>query len=133
MTEGGDTLRFAAPALCLEEMLCCDIPEGALYYGEIRHRMVVSFTPQLRDQVRVMFEEMHALYQRGYTPKGQTKPCMQCLLSEGFMSARPDAHTPGSGLCQRKPGGYRMKHLLNTLFITSEDIYLVAGWRKCGG
>lgn len=26
-----------------------------------------------------------------------------------------------------------MKHLLNTLFITSEDIYLSAGWRKCGG
>ena len=82
--------------MCLEEMLCCDIPEGALYYGEIRHRMVVSFTPQLRDQVRVMFEEMHALYQRGYTPKGKrSRACNACSLKDlclpGLMHTRPVA------------------------------------------
>ena len=34
----GDTLQLCAQAMCLESMLCCDIPEGALYYGEIRRR-----------------------------------------------------------------------------------------------
>ena len=29
----GDTLQLCAQAMCLESMLCCDIPEGALYYG----------------------------------------------------------------------------------------------------
>ena len=77
-------------------MLCCDIPEGALYYGEIRHRMVVSFTPQLRDQVRGMFEEMHALYQRGYTPKGKrSRACNACSLKDlclpSLMHTRPVA------------------------------------------
>lgn len=40
----GDTLQLCGQAMCLEEMLCCDIPEGALYYGEIRRRVPVSFT-----------------------------------------------------------------------------------------
>ena len=28
-----DILQLAAQAMCLEEMLCCDIPYGFLYYG----------------------------------------------------------------------------------------------------
>ena len=48
----GDTLQLCGQAMCLEEMLCCDIPEGALFYGEIRRRAVVPFTEELRAQVR---------------------------------------------------------------------------------
>ena len=29
-----DELQLCAQAMCLEEMLCCPVPEGALYYGE---------------------------------------------------------------------------------------------------
>ena len=29
-------LQLCGQALCLEEMLCCDIPKGALYFGEVR-------------------------------------------------------------------------------------------------
>ena len=36
----------------LEEMLCCTIPEGALYYGETRRRLRVSFSEELRREVR---------------------------------------------------------------------------------
>ncbi len=61
----GDTLQLCAQAMCLEEMLCCTVPEGALYYGELRHRMDVVFTPALREQVRTLLEEMHDLYRRG--------------------------------------------------------------------
>ena len=69
--------------MCLESMLCCDIPEGALYYGEIRRRERVSFTPELRAGVRELLAEMHELYRRGYTPKVKpTRSCNACSLKE---------------------------------------------------
>ena len=77
------SLQLCAQAMCLEEMLCCEIPEGALYYGEIRRREVVSFTPELREEVRGMLREMHELYRRGHTPKVRpTKSCNACSLKE---------------------------------------------------
>lgn len=79
----GDTLQLCAQAMCLESMLCCDIPEGALYYGEIRRRERVSFTPELRAGVRELLAEMHELYRRGYTPKVKpTRSCNACSLKE---------------------------------------------------
>lgn len=33
-----DRLQLCCQAMCLEEMLCCDIPEGALFYGQTRRR-----------------------------------------------------------------------------------------------
>ena len=79
----GDALQLCGQAMCLEEMLCCPIPEGALYYGEIRRRVAVPFTDELRDEVRRMLEEMHELYQRGYTPKVRPgKHCNACSLRE---------------------------------------------------
>ena len=79
----GDALQLCGQAMCLETMLCCDMPEGALYYGEIRRRERVAFTPELRAQVRQMLEQMHDLYQRGYTPKVRpTKSCNACSMKE---------------------------------------------------
>lgn len=78
-----DELQLCAQALCLEEMLCCEIPKGALYYGEPRRRTDVVFTPELRQEVRSLLEEMHALYARGHTPKVKTgKSCNACSLKE---------------------------------------------------
>ena len=79
----GDTLQLCGQAMCLESMLCCDIPEGALYYGEVRRRETVAFTPELRNQVRQMLAEMHELYRRGYTPKVKpTKSCNACSMKD---------------------------------------------------
>ena len=79
----GDALQLCAQAMCLEEMLCCDIPEGALYYGETRRREKVLFSAELRGQVREMLDEMHQLYRRGYTPKVKpSKSCNACSLKE---------------------------------------------------
>lgn len=78
-----DALQLCAQAMCLETMLCCDIPEGALYYGEIRRREYVRLDQELRDQVREMLIQMHSLYKRGYTPKVKpTKSCNACSLRE---------------------------------------------------
>ena len=78
-----DELQLCAQAMCLEEMLCCVIPEGALYYGEPRHRLTVPFTQELREQVRSGIAEMHELYRKRYTPKVKpSKACNACSLKE---------------------------------------------------
>lgn len=78
-----DELQLCAQAMCLEQMLCCSVPEGALYYGEPRRRTVVSFTCQLRQQVQNSLSEMHELYQRRHTPKVKpSKACNACSLKE---------------------------------------------------
>ena len=74
--------------MCLEEMLCCAVPEGALFYGETRRRTLVSFSEKLRETVRGMLEEMHQLYRRGNTPKVKpTKSCNACSLKEVCLPA----------------------------------------------
>ena len=78
-----DKLQLCAQAMCLEEMLCCKIFEGALFYGETRRRLPVEFTEELRAEVGRLSEEMHALAVRGYTPKAKmTKGCNACSLKE---------------------------------------------------
>lgn len=78
-----DRLQLCGQALCLEEMLGCAIPAGALFYGQTRRREEVAFLPELRQTVRDMLTEMHGYAQRGHTPK--VKPgsfCNACSLKE---------------------------------------------------
>lgn len=78
-----DELQLCAQAMCLEEMLCCPVPEGALYYGETRRRLTVQLTQDLRGQVRDSLAEMHDLYRKSYTPKVKpTKACNACSLKD---------------------------------------------------
>lgn len=81
--DSANHLQLCAQAMCLEEMLCCDIPEGALFYGETRRRERVAFTEELRTQVRELLKEMHDLYRRSHTPKVRPgKGCGACSLRE---------------------------------------------------
>ena len=78
-----DALQLCAQALCIEEMLLCEVKEGYLYYGETRHRCRVAFNEALRNKVKSIFSEMHELYNKQYTPK--VKPsiaCNACSLKE---------------------------------------------------
>ena len=78
-----DTLQLCCQAMCLEEMLCCEIRGGALYYGETRRRQRILFTQEVRQEVQTLLAEMHALYDRGWTPKVKpTKACNACSLKE---------------------------------------------------
>ena len=78
-----DALQLCAQAICLEEMLCCRIPEGALFYGETHRREKVEMTNELRQRVRDTAAEMHALYDRGHTPRVKpTKACNACSLKD---------------------------------------------------
>lgn len=67
----------------MEEMLCCDISYGYIFYGETRHRMKVEFTDEVREKVRKIFSEMHKYYEQRYTPKVKTsKKCNACSLKD---------------------------------------------------
>ena len=78
-----DRLQLCAQAMCLEEMLCCDIPEAALFYGDTRRREIVALGAVLRSQVRNLLDEMHDLYRRNHTPKVKpTRGCTACSLKD---------------------------------------------------
>lgn len=77
-----DLLQLCAQAICLEEMFLTEIPKGYLYYGQNRRREEVVFSRELRQEVRKLFEEMHQLFRRGYTPKVKAgKKCRNCSLA----------------------------------------------------
>ena len=78
-----DILQLTAQVMCLEEMFSAEVPEGAIFYGEIRRRDRIAITEDLREKVRDMVGEMHQLYQRGHTPKVKwSKGCNACSLKE---------------------------------------------------
>lgn len=81
--QSGDELQLCAQAMCLEEMLCCPIPKGALYYGELRHREIVFFDDALRETVKDSLLEMHRLFQKKYTPKAKpNSSCRACSMKD---------------------------------------------------
>ena len=78
-----DEIQLCAQAICLEEMLLCQIPNGSLFHGENRRRKKVEFTAELRNRVSDMAREMHELWRKGYTPKVKSqKGCNACSLKE---------------------------------------------------
>lgn len=84
--QDADRIQLCAEAMCLEEMLACSIPEGALFYQQTRRREQVEFEVSLRERVVVMAGEMHELFSRGYTPKAKpSKSCRACSLCDVCM------------------------------------------------
>ena len=82
-THQADELQLCAQAMCLEEMLCCQITNGALFYGEPRRRTEVTFTAELRQLVRDYSLAMHQYATRGLTPKAKpTASCNACSLKD---------------------------------------------------
>ncbi len=78
-----DEAQLCAQAMCLEEMLAVTIPMGYFYYGETRRRAAVEIGADLRELVRKAAQEMHAHYERGYTPRVRpSKACRSCSLAD---------------------------------------------------
>ena len=81
-----DRLQLAAQALCLEEMLCCEIPAGALFYWKTRRRERVEIDAGLREKTERMLREMREYYDRHYTPRVKPgKACESCSLSDACL------------------------------------------------
>ncbi|HLR70463.1 MAG TPA: CRISPR-associated protein Cas4 [Pseudogracilibacillus sp.] len=76
-----DLLQLTAQAMCLEEMLLCDVHEGYMYYHEVRKRISVPITKRLRERVNEITAEMHSYFERNYTPRVKTGSfCKRCSL-----------------------------------------------------
>ena len=78
-----DTVQLCAQALCLEEMLGCEIPVGAVFYGHPRRRQEVKLTPELRRTTETAAARLHQLIASGETPRAiYEKKCESCSLME---------------------------------------------------
>ncbi len=76
-----DLLQLTAQAICLEEMLVCDVKIGFMFYNEVKQRIEVPITEKLKDRVKKVVSEMHEYYTKRYTPKVKTgKHCRSCSL-----------------------------------------------------
>lgn len=76
-----DRVQLCAQALCLEEMFEVSIPEGALFYGQTRHRRDVPFDDPLRQLTEQTAARLHALIAAGLTPHALREPkCDNCSL-----------------------------------------------------
>ncbi len=76
-----DILQLTAQAMCLEEMLLCEINTGYMFYNEIKHRVEVPITEDHKTEVRLIVAEMYHYYKRKHTPKVKTGAfCKSCSL-----------------------------------------------------
>jgi CRISPR-associated exonuclease Cas4 len=81
-THRADEVQLCAQALCLEEMHGVAVPEGALFYGEVRRRYPVIFDAELRDLTLKTILACRTIVQIKITPKAhyQAKKCKACSL-----------------------------------------------------
>lgn len=81
-----DKVQLCAQAICLEEMLECSIPSGALFYGQTMHRLDVVFDEALRQKTASAVRGVHELFSTGMTPSAEFGPkCRLCSLIETCM------------------------------------------------
>ena len=77
-----DEVQLCAQALCLEEMHGIAIPEGALFYGEVRRRHPVIFDVELRNLTLQTILACRDIVQTNITPRAvyQARKCNGCSL-----------------------------------------------------
>jgi CRISPR-associated exonuclease Cas4 len=74
-------LQVCAQAMCLEEMLAVEIPEGAVWYAGLRRRVRVALTTDLRDRVREAIVDIRAQLESGRLPEAPNdERCRECQL-----------------------------------------------------
>lgn len=78
-----DKVQLCAQALCLEEMLTIEVPDGALFYGKTRRRVDVVFDADLRRETKETAIRLHDLFESGQTPPPVLKSvCETCSFLE---------------------------------------------------
>ena len=78
-----DEVQLCAQVMCLEEMLHTKINTADFYYHEIRRRIHLTISKELRDLVISLSDEMHRFFDEGYTPPPTTtQNCKACSLVE---------------------------------------------------
>lgn len=94
----GDRVQLCAQAICLEEMLDCAAPEGALFYHGSRRRQNVEFTSELRAAVRKNVDNVREMIRAEQTPPPvNDQRCPPCSLKEQCMPELNDWNRDTSG------------------------------------
>jgi len=76
-----DEVQLCAQAICMEEMFNIHVNRGDFYYNEVRRRVPLLLSEDLRDRVRSLSEEMHELFAKGVTPPANvSRKCNLCSL-----------------------------------------------------
>ena len=77
-----DRIQLCAQALCIEEMRCVEVFEGAIWYWEARKRERIIFNDALRRTTIAVIRSAHALLDSGRTPPPieNHKRCRACSL-----------------------------------------------------
>ena len=78
-----DEVQLAAQAMCLEEMYGINIPYGALYYDEVKHRETIAISDGLRKTTQQCAKQMHDIFKSGIMPKPvKASHCRNCSLKD---------------------------------------------------
>ena len=78
-----DDLQLAAQAMCLEEMLGCPVPKGAIFHASSHRRREVAITPMLRTTVVETAAAIRAMLDSGVLPAPVFDArCRECSLRE---------------------------------------------------
>jgi CRISPR-associated exonuclease Cas4 len=79
-----DEVQVCAQALCLEEMTGRPVPEGALFYGETKRRVLVRFDDELRRLTEETIGKLRQVFSTLRTPKAAYRAdrCGACSLLE---------------------------------------------------
>ncbi len=98
-----DEVQLCAQALCLEEMMAVHIPQGALFYGEVRRRTDVAFDEGLRRLTQETADRLHRLLASGITPPAvYGKRCESCSLIETCLpESAGNGHSAGRWLARQ--------------------------------
>lgn len=78
-----DEVQLAAQVMALEEMYQIHIPFAALYYGEVKHREVITISNHLRQLTEKCANEMHCMFKKGtIPPPNKQRHCKSCSLKD---------------------------------------------------
>ena len=81
-----DNIQLCAQALCLEEMLDCSIPTGAIYHAASKRRREVSIDAKLRSQTQAIIIAIRELFlTQQLPPPVNDARCADCSLIDACM------------------------------------------------
>lgn len=74
-------IQLCAQALCLEDMLGINVPQGAIYYGATRKRQEIAFDAALRERTLAIIAELRTMLTNQLLPNAPNDArCPNCSL-----------------------------------------------------
>ena len=81
-----EAIQVCAQAICLEEMIGCSVPKGAIYYCSSRVRREIVFDIQLRETVAQVAEAVRRMLKSmALPPAVNDQRCEKCSLIESCL------------------------------------------------